>query len=170
MVPVSQQSIFFDFVKTPIGRFQISATQTGVASIAFLRQNRTLKASSKSPRQVQKILERTKHFLKYFSLGTNQQQNEPPIDWHFFTPFERRILCALKKIQKGSVISYSALAERAGVPKAARAVGNALNRNPIPILIPCHRVIHKNQSLGGYRMGTHWKQKLLKLEGFEFKV
>ena len=170
MFEVPQQPVFFDFVKTPFGVFRIGATQTGVASIYFPRRWRVPKFRDKATRQVRGILKRTKDYLKYFSSRKSSPRNEPQIDWHFFTSFEERILRTLKKVPSGSVISYSALAKRAGIPRGARAVGNALNRNPIPILIPCHRVIRKNQDLGGYRMGHHWKQKLLKLEGFEVKV
>ena len=70
----------------------------------------------------------------------------------------------MKVPQHRTVISYSELARRSGAPRAARAVGSALNRNPIPILIPCHRVVRKDRVLGGYGAGIRWKKMLLNLD------
>ena len=87
------------------------------------------------------------------------------MDWTSFKPFDQRVLkTLLKQTKAGQTVSYSELAERCGKPRAQRAVGNALNRNPIPILIPCHRVVRKDQSLGGYGGGLQWKRILLNLE------
>jgi len=81
------------------------------------------------------------------------------------TPFQKRVWKELIKIPYGTVISYKELARRVGKPKAYRAVGNANGKNPIPVIIPCHRVIAADGSLGGYSSGLHIKKKLLKLEG-----
>ncbi|MDY6959524.1 MAG: methylated-DNA--[protein]-cysteine S-methyltransferase [Halobacteriota archaeon] len=86
------------------------------------------------------------------------------VDLSELTDFERDVLYETRRIPYGSVITYSDLAERVGRPKAVRAVGNALGKNPLPIVIPCHRVVGKN-GLGGYSSGTIIKEKLLKLEG-----
>ncbi|MDY6864866.1 MAG: methylated-DNA--[protein]-cysteine S-methyltransferase [Halobacteriota archaeon] len=86
------------------------------------------------------------------------------VDLSELTDFERDVLYETRRIPYGSVITYSDLAERVGRPKAVRAVGNTLRKNPLPILIPCHRVVGKN-GLGGYSSGTIVKEKLLKLEG-----
>ncbi|MBI4357905.1 MAG: methylated-DNA--[protein]-cysteine S-methyltransferase [Candidatus Omnitrophica bacterium] len=74
------------------------------------------------------------------------------------------MLKVLRNVPATRTVTYSGLARRAQVPHAARAVGNSLSRNPIPILIPCHRVIRKNGSLGGYRGGRRLKRTLLSLE------
>ena len=79
------------------------------------------------------------------------------------TDFERSVLCETRKIRYGSVVTYSELAARIGKPNAARAVGNALSKNPLPIVIPCHRVVSKG-GIGGYAFGVEAKRCLLKLE------
>lgn len=79
------------------------------------------------------------------------------------TNFERRVWSATSLIPYGEVRSYSWIAAQIGAPRAARAVGNALGRNPLPIIIPCHRVVAKN-GLGGFAGGLRIKRRLLKLE------
>lgn len=81
-----------------------------------------------------------------------------------FTPFEQKVYRAVLKIPAGKTRSYQWVAKRIGKPKAARAVGQALNKNPYTIIIPCHRVIRSNGSLGGYSLGLELKKKLLKRE------
>ncbi|MGB7582240.1 MAG: methylated-DNA--[protein]-cysteine S-methyltransferase [Sedimentisphaerales bacterium] len=83
-----------------------------------------------------------------------------------FPPFARKVLAACEKIPTGKTVSYSQLAGMIGKPRASRAVGSALARNPIPLIIPCHRVIHADGSLGNFSAfgGTGTKKKLLALE------
>lgn len=78
--------------------------------------------------------------------------------------FTREVLRVTSGIPYGDVRSYRWVAEQLGKPKASRAVGNALARNPIPIIIPCHRVVRSDGHLGGYALGLKWKRKLLELE------
>lgn len=78
--------------------------------------------------------------------------------------FERRVWEEARRVTYGSLVSYGTLATRLGTPGGARAVGNALGRNPVPIVVPCHRVIHSDQSLGGFSSGLRWKRFLLELE------
>ncbi len=80
------------------------------------------------------------------------------------TDFQRRVWKKLLRVRVGATISYAALARAAGNPRAARAVGNAVGRNPVGILIPCHRVIREDGSLGGYAWGPRMKQRLLAWE------
>lgn len=82
------------------------------------------------------------------------------------TEFEQKVYNALRKIPKGEVRSYEWVAEQIGNPKAVRAVGNALHNNPTPIIVPCHRVIRKDGSLGGFGLGRKKKRELLLKEGF----
>lgn len=88
-------------------------------------------------------------------------------DLYFLTPFQQRILEATSIIPWGQYRTYGWVAKKAGSPRGFRAAGQALNRNPIPILIPCHRVIAANNLLGGYGGGLGWKIELLKLEGIQ---
>lgn len=83
------------------------------------------------------------------------------------TAFQREVWTALAGIPYGSVITYAELAERIGRPKAMRAVGAANGKNPLPVLLPCHRVIGANGTLTGYAGGLTLKQELLKLEGIQ---
>ncbi|MBU0479037.1 MGMT family protein [bacterium] len=87
------------------------------------------------------------------------------IDFTGYTDFEISVLKETRKISYGKTKNYSDIAKAIGKPKAARAVGNALAKNKTPILIPCHRVIKSDGSLGGFTMGLEWKKKLLELEG-----
>lgn len=80
------------------------------------------------------------------------------------TDFERKVWLSLKKIPYGETRSYKWLAEEIGNPKGVRAVGRALSRNPIPIILPCHRIIESDGSIGGYSSGTDIKRRLLDLE------
>ena len=82
------------------------------------------------------------------------------------TSFDERVYTAIQKIPRGQVRSYQWVAERIGQPRAARAVGLALNRNPQPVVVPCHRVIRKDGSLGGYAFGQQKKKALLRREGY----
>jgi methylated-DNA-[protein]-cysteine S-methyltransferase len=79
--------------------------------------------------------------------------------------FYLRVLDELARVEYGATTTYGELAARAGRPQAARAVGTVMNRNPIPIVLPCHRVIGANGSLTGYGGGLHRKEQLLRLEG-----
>ena len=87
------------------------------------------------------------------------------VDISALPAFTRRTLVACATIPWGAVVSYGQLAAQIGAPRAARAVGQAMGRNPVPILIPCHRVIAAEGSLGGYGAGLALKKRLLQLEG-----
>ena len=92
--------------------------------------------------------------------GGPRNDEEPPI-----TPFEKKVYAAVSKIPAGETKSYGWVAKKIGSPKAARAVGNALNRNPYPGIIPCHRVVKSDGSIGGFSMGIRLKKALLHKEG-----
>lgn len=90
-----------------------------------------------------------------------------PIDWSNLSPFQRAVLQATSEVPPGSVVSYREIAHQIGKPGAARAVGQALSRNPMPLVIPCHRVLAIDGSLRGYggKGGVKTKRALLELEG-----
>ncbi|MGB7054869.1 MAG: MGMT family protein [bacterium] len=90
------------------------------------------------------------------------------LDWSITYPFQQRVLRMEHRIPRGMVSTYGRLARKLGHPHAARAVGTALARNPFPIIIPCHRTIRSDRSLGGYAGGLAMKRELLGLEGLEF--
>lgn len=83
-------------------------------------------------------------------------------------PFQQRVLRAEAQVPRGRVTTYGRLAERIGVPRAARAVGHALALNPFPLIIPCHRAVRSDGGLGGFQGGLSMKRRLLELEGIAF--
>jgi methylated-DNA-[protein]-cysteine S-methyltransferase len=87
-----------------------------------------------------------------------------PIDWQSLSDFALRIFQALTRVPYGETVSYAGLAVAAGHPGAQRAVGSLMARNPLPLLIPCHRVIRGDGRIGNYSAGTGWKLRLLTLE------
>jgi methylated-DNA-[protein]-cysteine S-methyltransferase len=104
--------------------------------------------------------------LKRFCYGEKISLSGVPLDWSSLTPFQQKVLRAAARIPYGSVDTYGGLARKIGSPRSARAVGNALGRNPFPLLIPCHRVIKGDGSIGGFsaRKGINLKSRLLHME------
>lgn len=99
--------------------------------------------------------------------GQVQSYDDLPVDLDDFPPFTREVLCVVRRIPAGETRSYEAVAREAGRPKAVRAVGQALRENPMPLIIPCHRVIASSGGLGGFSGpgGPESKRRLLALEG-----
>ncbi len=93
----------------------------------------------------------------------------PPLAWSRLKPFTRKVLGLTLQIPRGYVTGYGAVAEVLGFPRAARAVGLALALNPFPLLIPCHRVIRGDLTLGGYSIGLEVKAEILRREGVAFE-
>lgn len=88
-----------------------------------------------------------------------------PLDLNSMTPFGEKVLRACSNVGYGETLSYGELALRSGSPKASRAVGTVMSKNPIPIVIPCHRVISASGKIGGYTGGLHKKRLLMSIEG-----
>jgi O-6-methylguanine DNA methyltransferase len=89
----------------------------------------------------------------------------PPLDLSGGTEFQRAVWTAMRKIRAGQTRSYGEIAKQIGRPQAVRAVGGACGANPIPVLVPCHRVLAANRKLGGFSGGLEWKRRLLEREG-----
>ncbi|NOZ77243.1 MAG: MGMT family protein [Euryarchaeota archaeon] len=89
-------------------------------------------------------------------------------DLSSFSDFERRVLARLRDVPPGRVTTYGRLAEAVGSPGAARAVGRVMAKNPFPIVVPCHRVVRSDGSVGGFSCGPSLKRRLLEAEGVEF--
>jgi methylated-DNA-[protein]-cysteine S-methyltransferase len=98
-------------------------------------------------------------------LRGEQPKQLPPLDFSRGTEFQQKVWKALLTIGLGETRSYSEIAHAVGAPGAARAVGGACGANPIPVLVPCHRVLAANQRLGGFSAGLRWKRLLLEREG-----
>jgi AraC family transcriptional regulator, regulatory protein of adaptative response / methylated-DNA-[protein]-cysteine methyltransferase len=92
----------------------------------------------------------------------------PPLDWTGKTEFQKSVWRQMLKISAGKTKSYGEIAAAIGNPKAVRAVGGACGANPVPVLVPCHRVLAANKKLGGFSGGLDWKRSLLKREGITF--
>ena len=99
------------------------------------------------------------------TLAGRAVKNLPPLDFTGGTEFQRAVWQALQEIPAGHTRSYGEIARLIGKPNAVRAVGGACGANPIPVLVPCHRVLAANHKLGGFSSGLDWKRKLLRREG-----
>ncbi len=104
-----------------------------------------------------------KRIIRYFN-GNRENFSGIRICFEGIPDFGVKVLKAARKVPYGTVISYGKLAALAGSPRASRAVGSALAVNPVPVLIPCHRIIRSDRSIGGFSAGIKWKKTLLKIE------
>lgn len=149
-------------VTSSLGRFVIEANDAGISRIVFPEQAARLPDSAIFSAELEKA---AGELQKYFEARVYDFSNIE-LDFSEQSDFEEKILRALF-FKKRGLISYAALAELAGAPRSSRAVGNAMNKNPFPVLIPCHHVIRSDGTLGQYAFGAGWKKKLLAHEGIE---
>jgi methylated-DNA-[protein]-cysteine S-methyltransferase len=161
--------IGFDIVESPIGELLVAASDRGVASIWFdpdpaddldrlarLGGPRVLR----SPRSV----DHARRELDEYFAG-KRRSFDLQLDLRAMPRFTLEVLGELARVPYGETTTYGALAQRIGHPRAARAVGTVMNRNRIPIVLPCHRVVGANGNLTGYAGGLDRKETLLELEG-----
>ncbi|MBM62872.1 MAG: hypothetical protein CL484_07990 [Acidobacteria bacterium] len=159
----------FGSLDTSLGRLYVGVTDFGVCAVIFkesLEQEQLefLVDDSSNERPDDSMLsEVIKQIGAYFA--GNLQAFSVSVDLSAVTPFTARVLEETRKLKFGQLTSYGQLANCLGGPRFSRAVGGALGRNPIPILIPCHRVIARNGGIGGFTGGLKLKQALLGLEG-----
>jgi methylated-DNA-[protein]-cysteine S-methyltransferase len=157
-------------VDTPFGRLLVAATPRGLVHVSFpeLPSDAVLEglAERLSPRilEAPERLDEVRRELDEYFEGKRRRFNLP-LDWSLTRGFRRSVLRATARIDYGQVRSYAEIAERAGSPRAVRAAGNALGSNPIPVVVPCHRVVRTGGALGGYGGGLERKEYLLRLEG-----
>lgn len=154
---MEEQRIYGEIYESPVGALTILAGENGIQAIKFGEDEKvksTGKASEMTGRAVKELEE-------YFQ-GKRKEFTVPCVPEG--TDFQKRVWEALIQIPYGETRTYKEIAAAAGNSKASRAVGMANNRNPIPIIIPCHRVIGTNGSLTGYAGGLKAKEYLLKLE------
>lgn len=154
---------------TPIGPLTLAATPTGVVRIGFGHEESMLDelASEVSPRVVHlpSRLDEVRRELEEYFAG-RRRGFDVPVDRQLSRGYRRIVLEALsREVPYGETVSYKELAERTGNPKASRAVGSAMATNPIPIVVPCHRVLRSGGALGGYGGGLDTKVWLLRHEG-----
>jgi methylated-DNA-[protein]-cysteine S-methyltransferase len=156
--------VHYDLVDSPVGELAIAATDRGLCRISY-RVDRFEEELARvfGVRVLRAPLDDVRRELDEYFEGA-RREFDLPIDLRV-APFHEDVLAALARVPYGLTTTYGALAREAGHPSAARAVGTVMNRNPIPIVLPCHRVIGANGSLTGYAGGLDRKRRLLRLEG-----
>jgi methylated-DNA-[protein]-cysteine S-methyltransferase len=158
-------------VDTPLGTGLVAATPKGLVRVGLPNEEAedvlAGLAEAVSPRVLEfpgRLDEARRELDEYFE--GRRGRFELPLDWRLSHPgFYRRVLRATARVPFGEVITYSEAAQRAGNPRAFRAAGTALGSNPIPIVVPCHRVIRAGGEIGNYGGGPQMKRFLLELEG-----
>ncbi len=153
-------AMYTDYLQTPIGTLKIIASETGVTRIDFLKS----KSSSQSVSS-NKITKQCKRELEAYFKG-KRKSFDFPLDQQG-TDFQKSVWASLLKIPYGEVASYQDIANMIDNPKATRAVGAANGKNPLSIVVPCHRIIGSNGTLTGYASGLDRKSWLLKHEGVD---
>jgi methylated-DNA-[protein]-cysteine S-methyltransferase len=155
---------------SPVGTLLLAATPAGLVRIAYLdgdQEDSILEdiARRVSPRVLAapRALDEPRRELDEYFEG-RRRSFEIAIDRQLMSDFGRRVLAATAAIPYGSVSTYQDVAARAGSPRGSRAAGNALGANPLPIVLPCHRVLRSGGSLGGYTGGLDRKRTLLAIE------
>ena len=158
-------------VESPLGPLVVAATPKGLVRISyseFRGEDEVLEELARrvSPRVLEapaKLDPVRRELDEYFE--GRRQKFETPFDWSYLAGFTREVLRATAAIEYGDVATYAGVAEAAGSPRAVRAAGNALGANPMPVIVPCHRVLRTGGMLGGYTGGIERKEFLLRLEG-----
>jgi methylated-DNA-[protein]-cysteine S-methyltransferase len=154
---------------TPVGRLLLAATPAGLVRVAYASEDhdRVLEhlARGVSPRILAapaRLDAVARELEEYF--GGRRRRFDVPLDLRLARGFRRRVLTRLPEIGYGTTASYAAVAQASGSPRAVRAVGTACAMNPLPIVVPCHRVVRSDGTIGQYVGGVEAKQALLVLE------
>lgn len=155
--------------ESPLGMLLLASTPRGLVRVAYTDDgiDDAIEDLARriSPRvlSVPRRLDETRRELEEYFAG-RRHEFELRLDWRLIAGFGRRVLEATARIPYGSVSTYASVAAKAGSPRAMRAAGNALGANPIPIVVPCHRVVRTGGALGGYGGGPERKRILLEVE------
>jgi methylated-DNA-[protein]-cysteine S-methyltransferase len=164
--------VFYDSISHPLlGKIYAAATEKGLFALDFdLSEGEFInrieldsaRIANRSSAKIKPILEQVHKYL-----DGNRYNFDLSLDLSGISEFHRQVLLVTFQVPHGQVVTYADIARKIGKPRAARAVGQALRRNPIPIVIPCHRIIASDGSLRGYKgsSGLNIKAALLKLEG-----
>ena len=159
--------VAYDVADSPVGELLLAATDRGLCRISFTPEAALEDVARSFGLRVLRVPRRLdparRQLDEYFAGG--RSSFDLPVDLAPLGEFQRLVLGELARVPFGEVTTYGALAGRIGRPRAARAVGGALNRNPVPIVLPCHRVVGASGSLVGYAGGLERKRALLALEG-----
>lgn len=161
--------IAYRVVDSPLGLLLLAATDVGLVRVAFIGENHDAVLQHLSDRISPRILndptrlEAVARELDEYFAG-RRRGFDVPLDWQLSAGFRSTVLHHLPEIGYGRTASYAAVAQLAGNPKAVRAVGSACANNPLPLVVPCHRVVRSDGSIGGYGGGVEAKRMLLALE------
>lgn len=157
-------------VGSPVGDLLIAVTPRGLARVAFDLEPRDEVLEEIADRVSPRILESAagteawrRELDEYFD--RERTRFDLPVDRRLLSAFTKEVMAGAARVPFGSTTTYGQLADRIGHPRAARAVGTALGSNPIPVVLPCHRVLRAGGNLGGYAGGLDRKTTLLALEG-----
>jgi methylated-DNA-[protein]-cysteine S-methyltransferase len=163
--------VAYTFEDSPVGRLLLASTPRGLVRVAYLSTTDEEAllvdlAARVSPRVLEapRRLDPVRRELDEFFAG-ERREFEIPLDWQLVKGFGVPVLQATARIPYGQLSTYGQIAAQAGNPKAFRAAGTALGRNPLPIIVPCHRVLAAGGGFGGYTGGIDRKQTLLEIEG-----
>jgi methylated-DNA-[protein]-cysteine S-methyltransferase len=161
--------VAYRVVDGPLGELLLAATDLGLVRVAFAGEGRDSVLQSLSDRISPRILEHparldaaARELEEYFA--GHRRDFDVPLDWRLSSGFRSTVLHHLPEIHYGQTATYAAVAQLAGNPKAVRAVGSACASNPLPVVVPCHRVVRSDGTMGGYRGGVEAKRMLLALE------
>ena len=168
----SEPDIAYAVLDSPVGRLVVAGTPVGLVRVAYEDFNGGVDAVLErlaqrlSPRilEAPARLDVVRRELDEYFAG-RRDAFEVAVDWSLYSDFGRRVLEATAAIPFGRTATYGEVAAQAGNPRASRAAGRALGANPVPIVVPCHRVLGAGGRLTGYTGGMHRKEALLRLEG-----
>ena len=154
----------YGITDSPFGKLILAKTEDGLSLLKYVDKSAELKAAHPGPSYSQDNAWAKAVVNKWISGKSLGIKVKP-----YGTSFQIDVWNALLKVPMGSTLSYGELAVKCGHPTAVRAVASAVSRNPISIIIPCHRILPKDGRLGNYRSGSHRKKLLLEWEGVEIR-
>jgi AraC family transcriptional regulator, regulatory protein of adaptative response / methylated-DNA-[protein]-cysteine methyltransferase len=167
--PLETTLVRYAFADTPCGPVFVAATERGVCMLQLIGRNEVAAALAEvrqlipgcEPVEDARALDGV--YRQIEALVEGRQRASVPLDLRG-TPFQQRVWHVLRQVPRGETATYTQLAERAGVPRAVRAVASACARNPVSLFVPCHRIVRRDGGLGGYRWGLERKRELLARE------
>jgi methylated-DNA-[protein]-cysteine S-methyltransferase len=162
--PRADERVCYTILASPFGPVCVAGATTGLMRVDFQHGDRPVRPAA-TWQEDPEHLETAVHQLREYFQGQRQSFTLPLTPPG--TPFQQRVWQELQRIPFGTTLTYRQLAERLGMPQAARAVGHANGRNPLAIVIPCHRLIGSDGQLRGYASGIALKQRLLEHEGVQ---
>ena len=152
-----------ELIETSAGDFAAAFSEKGLAQLSFPSGQKISRAAGRASPHLRRWLRDTARALR-LALEGRTPKRLPPLDLSTGTDFQRSVWNALREIPVGKTKSYAEIARAIGRPRAVRAIGQACGANPIPVLVPCHRVIAADGGPGGFSAGLDWKRKLLAME------